>query len=164
MCVFWPSHLSPQSKNTHGCHGEHGFVFFTDFFDLFYWFMRFIYPINLCDDSTDFEQARFLLKALMCLWRLRQNPSASPCNEITESKNIREKTNPCHQRNPCVFLTLTPIAIGDVCSVCSVLTFPTLWKSANCALGLLLASHELWIIWVVLSSGTLDLLSPIPNS
>ena len=42
------------------------------------------------------------------------------------------------------FLTLTPIAVGDVCSVCSVLTFPTLWKSANCALGLLLASHELF--------------------
>ena len=59
-------------------------------------------------------------------------------------KTSVKKTNPCHQRNPCVFLTLTPIAVGDVCSVCSVLTFPTLWKSANCALGLLLASHELF--------------------
>ncbi len=26
--------------------------------------MRFVSPINLCDDSTDFEQARFLLKTL----------------------------------------------------------------------------------------------------
>ena len=29
--------------------------------------MRFVSSINLCDDSTDFEQARFLLKTLMRL-------------------------------------------------------------------------------------------------
>ena len=42
-------------------------------------------------------------------------PLASESVSITTQwnnrvKKIREKTNPCHQRNPCVFLTLTPIA------------------------------------------------------